>query len=61
MGFPRKESFNLLQKAPSLPLILSLPLIIQPQVDICQLEDLQGYDLSREFPDLTGRKGGGNN
>ena len=59
MAFPCKESFILLQKAPSLPLILSLPLIIQSQNDIYQWEDLQRYGLLREFPDLTGGRSSG--
>lgn len=53
MVFPCKESFILLQKAPCLPLILSLPLVIQSQNDIYQWEELQRYGLLREFPDLT--------
>ena len=53
MVFPCKESFILLQKAPSLLLILSLPLIIQSQNGIYQWEELQRYGFLREFPDLT--------
>lgn len=55
MVLPGKDSFSLLPKAPSLPLILSLPLLVQPGAP-CPLKAFQALTESRAFPAL-GRAG----